>query len=322
MSQQKIMLFLCLMVTAFMTWNASATGLTFGIVAKSIDDLNFIDVLKGCNQSAKRQGDQCVLLGASGAAHPRLQEMAIRKALKSGRYSALAISVINSERVAAALHDANIPIITFDSPIDSQYKHLVRAYVGADNIQFGKDLAHLANKKAIESQLVCCMTGMQDQNLQLRVLGIRRELSGNNQLADGVRLDSREGWTEYSRCPWYATDDHEQPLAQLKYSLATLKTEVFISVAHWPLFDLAGYRKIVSPFRDEIKSKKRMIIIGIGTGSQVDAESLMNEDLISGFVSIDFPLIGKVSYEAMKRIIEGKPVDPITYIPNIIGSKE
>ncbi|BBO80865.1 hypothetical protein DSCO28_14310 [Desulfosarcina ovata subsp. sediminis] len=111
MNLSKSMIVCFILMSVFMKSFAFAEGLTFGLVAKSVNDGNFIDAWKGCNEAAKRSGDECVLLGGKGAAQLRLQEVTIREAIQTKRFDALAISVIRSDFVARAVQDATIPII-------------------------------------------------------------------------------------------------------------------------------------------------------------------------------------------------------------------
>lgn len=297
---------------------AFSEGKTFALIGKSIDDNNFIDAWKGCDQAARLSGDRCELLGGSGDAQLRVQEMIIKKALASERFDALAISVISSDKVAKALNGANIPVITFDSPLDAKYKQLSHAYVGTDNMAFGRDLAKIAKKLYPNGKSICFMTVIHDPNLSLRILGARRELSGDNSFPKDKRLEGEGGWTEFKRCPWNASDESYRALTQLQYTLKMAELDIFLAVGHWPIIDLPGYSKIVELHQQKTEQKKPFIIIGIGSQSQPVLEQLMNDGLVHGFASIDFIEIGKKCYEIMKRITDGQSVEPINYAPYVI----
>jgi len=71
------------------------------------------------------------------------------------------------------------PIITFDSPFTGENTHLSGSYIGVDNLQFGLALAMLAKRLKPGGGQVCIMSAARNVNLQLRVLGIRLELSGD-----------------------------------------------------------------------------------------------------------------------------------------------
>lgn len=321
MNLSKSVFIYVLLMSVFITSPAFAEGMTFGLVGKSINDGNFIDAWKGCDEAAKQSGDRCVLLGGDES-NLRLQENAIKQAVKTKRFNAFAISVIRSDFVAKALVDVTVPVITFDSPLNEKHSHLSMAYVGADNIGFGRDIGLVTKQLHPEGKSVCIMTTVHDENLSIRVLGLRRELSKDSEFPRNKRLKGEGGWAENARCPWNAADRAALSLNQLGYTLATMKPDAFLAVGHWPIIDIPGFRKTVVPFRKEIKSKKTIIIIGIGTQSQEEVELLMNEGLVNGYVSIDFPGIGRKSYEVMKRLSEGKTVDTKNYIPNIIRFKD
>lgn len=296
-----------------------AKGLSFGLVAKSIDDANFISVWQGCNEAAKGSGDKCLLLGPKGDAQLRLQEAAVLSAVKSQQYDALAISVISSSFVARALKNVDIPVITFDSPFNKEHEYLSNAYVGIDNITFGKYLAKIAKQLLPHGGTVCFMSAVHDPNLARRILGARIEFSGNNKLTSSTRLHGK--WTETNRCPWDSSDSETRSLAQLKFTLKNIEPDVFISVGHWPIADRAAYMKTIKPFRENIINDQPFIIVGIGNQSIEEVDNLMSNGLIHGFVSIDFTDLGRKVYWVMKKIVEGKVIeaaDRIQYISNNI----
>lgn len=291
----------------FISHTVLAKGLNFGLVAKSTDDANFISVWRGCNEAAKSSGDKCTLLGPKGSAQLRLQEAVVLSAVKNPQFDALEISVISSKFVARALKNIQIPVITFDSPFNKRYEYLSNAYVGIDNITFGKYLAKIAKQLLPEGGTVCFMSAIHDPNLARRILGARIEFSANNKLTSSARLNGK--WTETSRCPWDTSDNHARSLAQLEYTLKNIEPDVFISVGHWPITDRLAYIKVVKPFRENIISYKTLIIVGIGNQSREDVDSLMSNGLIHGFVSIDFTELGRKVYLTMKKLAEGKVIN-------------
>jgi len=311
----------------FLCFNSSAVaeGLTFGLVAKSINDVNFIDVWQGCHKAAKSFGDRCLLLGGKGNAQIRRQEEAIQSAVKSQQYDALAISVMNSEFAARALQNINIPVITFDSPFNEKYQFLSHAYVGIDNIEFGKDLAKIAKTLLPKGGTICFMTVMHDRNLALRIQGARAEFSDNNKFTESQRLGKKGKWTELNRCPWYTSDNIERSHDQLEYTIRVLKPDVFIAVGHWPVSDITAYKKLMEPFRQQISHNKPLLIFGIGSCRKNQLSKLINAGLVHGFASINFPQLGKNSYEIMKKLVQDKTNKNISrknYIPSIIEMKK
>lgn len=305
---------------AFLNSTVLAKGMTFGIVAKSIDDANFIDAWQGCNDTAKRFGDKCVLIGPKGDAQLRLQAEAVSAAIDSKKFDAFAISVISSKLIARALKEVKVPVITFDSPFTEKYKHLSLAYVGTNNIEFGKDLANITKQLLPEGGSICFMTAMHELNLSSRLHGARLAFS-NNKLDLSQRLKKDSKWTELSRCPWNTSDNINRAHNQLAYTLKTMKPDVFISVGHWPIVNILAYKKIIEPFSQNIMNNKPLIIIGIGSKSMPEVSKLMDEGLVHGFVSIDFLAIGKKSYQLMKGLVQEKIHQEhirANYIGNII----
>ncbi|GAA3977189.1 hypothetical protein GCM10022278_37420 [Allohahella marinimesophila] len=65
------MLTLVLLATVLTIQGGRAEGLTYGIVAKSVSDRNFVDTWEGCNRAAERWGDRCALIGNDGPAQAR-----------------------------------------------------------------------------------------------------------------------------------------------------------------------------------------------------------------------------------------------------------
>ena len=309
-------IFTLIALGALMNCSAFAEGLTFGLVGKSIDDANFIAAWRGCDTEAKRFGDKCILVGGKGAADPRLQLQAIESALKANRLAALAISVTNSELIAKTVETAGVPIVTFDSPFSAKYEHLSLAYIGADNVKFGHDLAKIAKRLRPQGGTVCLMTAY-DPNLAQRVQGVRQELSGNSQFPEGQRLNGEGGWTEIARSPWNCGDSVERTIKELAVTLKHLKPDVFISVGQWPVVDPAAYRKTVEPFRLELIAKERIMIVATGAIAPGQA-ALLDEKLVHGYVSLSYREIGRRCYTLMRAAAEGKPIPLVTYTDNTI----
>lgn len=296
---------------------ALAAGLTFGIVGKSVDDGNFVDTWQGCQDEAKRFGDQCVHLGAHGPSQPRAQAQAIDEALKINQFDALAISVTSSKFIAQTLQGSNMPVFTFDSPFEAKDASLSRAYIGTDNLAFGRALAKIAKKLRPQGGSICIITAMHDPNLALRVRGVRQELSGNKEASAEQRLEGAGGWSEAKRCPWNSGDDPVHTMTALTITLNKLLPDVILSVGHWPVLDTVGYRMAVQPMQQDLIDKKKLVIVGVGK-IQPEQAALMRDKLVHGYVSIDFPKMGKLTYQVMKAAAEGKPFAPVTYTPDVV----
>ena len=299
---------------------ASAKGRVFGLVGKSLDDGNFIEAWRGCDEEAKSSKDNCILLGGKGPADPRFQSAAIDEALKTNRFAAFAVSVTDSGTIAKTLQSAKVPIITFDSPFISKDEHLSRAYVGVNNEEFGRDLARVAKRLRPQGGSICLMTDANDPNLALRVRGVRKELSLNNHFPDDLRLNGEGKWTESKRCPWNSGDKIERSMDEITVTLKNIKPDVFLSVGHWPVVNPKSYRLVTGPFREDLIKKKRIMIVGVGKITPEYA-ALMDEKLVHGYVSINFKEIGKKSFKLMKAAVEGKAIPPLVYTANMIKIK-
>ena len=288
-------------------------GKTFAIVAKSVDDGNFIAVWRGCQQAALLQGDDCVLLGGQGPAQLRAQEKAIRDAIRSDRFQGIAISVINSSRVALALKGVDMPVVTFDSPLDKKRAHLSQAYIGINNAEVGKNLAWVAERLGTNQKQICLMTDMHDENLSLRMRGVREQLG-----IVGGKNNELSLWREWHRCPWNTSDNVNRSLVQLKGTLSSMRSGVFISLGHWLLLDGPSYRAVVAPFVDQFASKELSVVIAIGAETEPLADALMHEGLLHGYVSIDFELMGRKTYQVLRTLSEGGSVEPFNYVENTL----
>lgn len=291
-------------------------GQLFGILGKSRDDINFIRTASGCNEAAQLQGDRCELLGPTGSASARPQAKALKEAALSHRYDALAISVVMSRTLAhEAKHHVTVPIITFDSPFLAEDAPISQAYVGPNNLSFGRDLARLAKQFHPRGGTVFIMGDLHDPNLAERILGIRQELSGNKDIGLQQKLHGQGNWYEEPRSPWNAGDSGQESLLKLEVILTKIKPDVFISVGHWPILDVTAYRTI----RARYHSPKVNTHIFIGVGEiNASVMQLLDDGQVDGFVKIDFHEIGKACYQTMRALVNGKPIQPTTFVPNEI----
>ncbi len=294
----------------------AAQGRAFAVLGKSSDDPNFIDVAFACELEALAHDDRCELLHAPGHATPRPQVFALRKALASGSFSAVAISVILSDPLAAILRNyPSLPVVTFDSPFDQANQDLSLAYVGPDNQSFGRDLAKIAMQRRPEGGRVVIMSAANDPNLRERVIGIRKELSGDDTLSGMKRLTGENGWIEDRRSPWLTGDNVERTLDQLTFSLKELNADVIISVGHWPVIQPSFFKVQTEPYHDQLMTGKTLVIAGVGNVSR-GIQELLDDGLVAGVVSIDFPQIGKQLYYVLSDLLDHKVVPRKTLIPN------
>lgn len=295
-----------------------AEGLTFGILGKNAGDQNFVDVAAACDEVARPQGDACVLLGEREAANPRGQALSLTGALSGGRFAAVAVSVVRSDLLAAVVREhASIPVISFDSPFAQQDRPAGVVYVGIDNVGFGRDLAKAAKRLRPQGGTVCMMGDQFDPNLLDRMWGVRQELSCNPDLPVGARLDGKGGWTESERCPWTSGDDSGRAVKQFAVTLETIKPDVFIAVGHWPIVDTGAFRRATEPFRDILVERRCIAVFGVGKVLP-EYRDLMQEGLVHGLVSIDFPEMGRLCYKTMRAVMDRRNVPEAIYASNTV----
>ncbi len=288
---------------------------TFGIVAKSTEDQNFVSAWLGCKHAAEADNNSCVLIGAKGPSHPRTQVNALENATKQNKFDALAISVTKSDHVARAVATLNVPVITFDSPFEYNFSSFSESYVGPDNLQVGKDLARLVKQWYPNGGSVCLMTAAHDSNLDLRLAGIRKELSQNDFYPGKTKLKGEKGWYECSRSPWNSADNITRSMDELKYIIGVEKPDVFIAIGHWPLIDEEMYRETMQPFIENLASGRTKILITLGDNlSEKRIQALMADRLMHGYIKIDFYEIGKASYKVMRDLVEQKNVPKNTFV--------
>lgn len=298
---------------------ARSDGLVFGLVSKNVDDINFITAWKACSKAAQIQGDTCVHIGGSGSSQFRGQDIAISAALEAG-IDGLAVSVTNSAWLAQhslmVAKSKNIPTITFDSDVEPQHSSFRSAYIGPDNIQFGKDLAHMAQRIKPDGGQVWLMSGSpHDTNLNQRLAGVRIGLSGNDAYSAEGQLNGENGWRENPQSPWYCWDEFETTQLQLHKAFNATEMDVFISVGGWPLENVSRYTEIVEPLMLRLISGEAAVLIGYGAVG-APQKQLLQSDQVQGYVVIDFEEMGRLAYENLRKLAQGGVIPKAIYTKN------
>lgn len=301
-----------ILLLTFFCHQLHAEGLRFGLLAKSTTDHNFIDAWQGCQELASRDGNQCELLGGEGAANAHVQQDELESAIKSGQFSAIAVSVTASDYLAEAVADADVPILTFDSPFSDEYPTLSLGYIGPDNYAFGEQLAELALIYRPEGGSLCIVSVGKDPNLEMRVKAVRETLAGMEKIENQRRMTGEGGWHEHERCPHMTLGSSDQVVSQFGSVLTDIQPNVVISVGHWPVVDPMLYRRISREVRGQLTSQKIKVLVGVGQISPA-YKALLDEGLVHGLVSIDFTEIGRVTYEQMRKAAAGEPVAEVTH---------
>lgn len=289
-----------------------AEPLQFAILAKRIDHPFFRLVGKGCAEAARAQGDSCLLLGSSGPAHFRLQNQALEQALGQD-LDGIALSVIHSKWLAghALKRLGRTPLITFDSDLGPDERHLRRGYVGLDNLAFGRQLGRLAQHFRPHGGRLCILSASpQDPNLQERLKGVRLQLRGiEGGDAEAERLSGKNGWHELERCPLYSANDQQSVLFQLTTLLNANQVDIVISLGSWPVHHPSEFRRQLGPLLAELDTKgTRPAIIVTTPEFDTARQALLDEGLIQAYLGFESREMGRQAYWMMKRLAQGLPV--------------
>jgi ribose transport system substrate-binding protein len=292
---------------------ALAHGRLFGILGKS-NDVNFVEVTRGCNDQARSAGDRCVLIATNGSSHPRLQSELIARTIASGQYDAFAVSVTEAGLVGDALRAVSVPLITFDSPLAGPKVHEAPAYLGIDNTEFGRDMARLALKLRPQGGKVCIITSMNHVNLLQRIAGVRQVLSNDPNFPSNSRLNGEGGWTEATYCPFDARDNEARSLVGMAVAIRNSKADVVISLGHWPIGNPASYRTAMEPYQERLMAGTTNVIVAVGTPS-AEQSRLLTDRLVHGIVTINFNALGRLCYRHLKALVEKQPPPQTRTLP-------
>ncbi|BES71492.1 sugar-binding protein [Marinobacter nanhaiticus D15-8W] len=300
-----------------LTQSAVGDGLNFVLVSKNIDDANFVAAARGCAEAARAEGDACMHLGPSGAAHFRAQDKVVRQVLEQ-EVDGIAISVTNGEFLAKhslrKLEGRNIPFITFDSDMPAPYQDLRKAYVGPDNEEIGYSLGEIVNQFKRSGSLCLMSASPFDTNLNQRLIGVREALA--DQLIDTASqpLQGESGWFETGRCPWFNADDSRRAVTQIFAAFTYEDSDAVVSVGGWPLVDTDRLRSVLTEYAEHLGSDKRVFVSATGELRPEDY-ALLHDGLVQGFVSIDFEAMGREVYRVLKSLSDGRVVDSIRRTP-------
>ena len=290
-----------------------AAGRLFVIVAKSESDLNFIRVYNAARAEAEAGGDHVVLTGGMGKAHFRIQDEAIREAMRH-EPDGLAVSVLHSgflaENSFKLVHAAGVPVVTFDSDFTEPYRSLRAGYIGTDNVELGRELARQAQKIRPQGGMAAIQTGGLDAtNLNDRIQGVREQLAFG---ADG------SPWNVIARSPIPCRDNYDQALAQLENLLDDPQVNVIISVGWWA--EMAdGYASLVERYRRSLSRGEKVLIFA---GAHPRQRELFAKRLSHVNIGMDFEEMGRLVYRYLSRLAEGGTVPEVTYTPMDILSQD
>ncbi|WP_246840577.1 substrate-binding domain-containing protein [Lacimicrobium sp. SS2-24] len=267
---------------------AEQSGYTIAVVGKTKNDSFYEQSHQGCLAYAKGHKEvRCVYDGSLDYQDVRTQVLVINELLEEG-FDGLLVSTTDSnylvEGSLKALAEKNIPVITFDSDLLPEHQAYRLAYVGTNNLDFGKALGNAAKPyKTLHPQPICIQSGHRTTpNLNARIAGVRLALSGQSE----TRLDGRSGWIEHARCPVYNMGKRYDAVDQLITILGNEPPPIFIAVAGFAQFH-PRYIETMSVFRPLIKRQKVVII-------SADTESIQLRALNRGLSTVN---IGQRPYE-------------------------
>jgi len=263
--------------------------IVIAVVGKTKNDSFYEQSFNGCLKFAQKHIDlKCLYDGPADYQDVRGQITVVNAMIKS-RVDGILISTTDSNfLVKGALKLANkenIPVMTFDSDLLPEHREYRLAYVGTDNFDFGAALGHYAKKHKTKGITeICIQSGHKTTpNLNERIAGVRFALSGNKL---NIKLNNINGWQESARCPFYTMGQRSQALDQLEFILTREGPIVFLAVAGFAQFS-RDYIKKISPYKEQIISRKKVII-------SADTEKIQLEALSKNLSTIN---IGQRPFE-------------------------
>ena len=268
----------------------SAYTYTFVIVPKQVDHPFYDMVDAGCQETATQLGNiDCRYIGpveVDAEEQAALIMDLVSDPLKYNisRVDGVAVAVIDESVTGAAIdfvHDAKIPVITFDSDAEQSKR---QAFVGTDNTALGFELGKVLNQLAPEGGGYAMMTGS-GPNLALRVNGVRKALNATN-------------WEEVG-LPVNCNDNFTTALEQMREFGRDPRVKAAVPVGGWPMQadDPTGWKAFVNQYRN------MTTIVADSADIQI---LLMNQGYVDGLVGqLPFQM-GNFSMLALLNIAQGK----------------
>lgn len=270
------------------TADTPAAKIVIGVIGKTKNDSFYEQSFQGCQAfAASKSQVQCLYDGPQAFQDIR-EQVSVTKAMLDKGVDGIMISTTDSQflsdnalRLAKA---RNIPVITFDSDLLPEHQSYRLAYVGTNNFEFGVALGNYAKQfKQTGDTPVCIQSGhASTPNLNERIRGVRFALSGHD---DNRRLSGDNGWSEYSRCPFYNLGKRKMALSQLELLLRK-QVPIYIAVAGFAQFS-PDYMERIAPYKMQIASQTSVII-------SADTESVQLEALTAGLSTVN---IGQRPFE-------------------------
>jgi ribose transport system substrate-binding protein len=267
----------------------------YAIVPKNVNE-PFMDTAgRGCVETAKNMGLHCVYFGSSEV-NTFLQENDIVSLISAG-IDGIAIAGIRKgwlvERIGGQLKSWGKPIIAFDSPLSEE---IAQTYIGTDNYLLGRTLGTEVRKLRPNGGTFCIKSERPDSpNHADRMKGI----------LDGMTRDGQDQkrWKNTDGCPLYGFGDDQRSAKQVARMLRTPNLDVFLITGGGPQFIPEIYRKLIEPYKNDLKTGKLIF-------ANIDTIPAQIEYLKEGIASVNVGQrpyeMGKWSVKILKILTDGE----------------
>ena len=178
---------------------------TFALVPKAMNNPFFDQARDGCKAAEAELPDvECLYTGPGE--HSEEEQVQIVEDLVTRRVDGIAVAPSNAPAMARAFErarEAGIPVITWDSDLLPEDRHLRATYIGTENRKLGVEQARVLQRLAPSGGTLCIQSGgPAAQNLNERMQGIRDTLSGRESAAaPGDRARRRRRMDRGRRLP-------------------------------------------------------------------------------------------------------------------------
>jgi ribose transport system substrate-binding protein len=274
----------------------------YAILPKTVDEPFMDETGRGCVETAKKMGLHCIYYG-NREENMFLQETDIFDLIEAG-IDGLAIAGVKKgwlvERSGEKLKRWGKPIVAYDSPLSSE---VAQTYIGTDNYLLGRTLGTQVRKLKPDGGTFCILTERPDSpNHGDRIKGIM----------DGMTRDGQdqEKWKNTVGCPMYNYGSFERAGQQAARLLETHDFDIILVTGGGPQFKPEFYRKMMKPFKDDIKTGKLLF-------ANIDTIPEQVEYLKEGIATVNVGQrpyeMGKWSVRILKMIADGEIPPVIIY---------
>jgi ribose transport system substrate-binding protein len=241
-------------------------GQVFALVPKAMNNPFFDRARDGCQAAAATHpGVECLYLGPGE--HSEEEQVRIVEDLITRRVDGIAVAPANAPAIARALERAaaaRIPVLTWDSDLLPEHRHLRRVYVGTRNSEIGERQAEVLQRLKPAGGTLCIQSGgPAAANHNERMQGLRDALSGEPSPGPpGRRLEGQRGWREAPGCPLYSHDDFPLAVSQLADVLGRFPDlDAFVATGGFPQYVDDAYRALARQHESRIRERRLVIVV-------------------------------------------------------------